>query len=81
MTPEMNWSNIEIDHVKPNCLFSVPDDGELKLEFNWKNTQPLLREVHSQEGVKFNFLDYQLHFIKVYHFLKLNEEGFNQDFH
>ena len=23
MTPEVNWSNIEIDHVKPICLFDV----------------------------------------------------------
>ena len=80
MTPEMNWSNIEIDHVKPICLLNLSDDEELKLAFNWKNTQPLLREVHSQKGVKFNFLDYQLQFIKTYQFLKLNEEGFTQDF-
>ena len=76
----MNWTNIEIDHVKPICLFNIFDDEELKLAFNWKSTQPLLKEVQSQKGVKFNFLDYQLQFIKAYQFLKLNEEGFNQDF-
>ena len=54
MTPQMNWSNIEIDHVKAICLFNVSDDEELKLAFNWKNTQSLLKEVHSQKGVKFN---------------------------
>ena len=26
MTPEMNWSNIEIDHVKAICLFDVSKD-------------------------------------------------------
>ena len=26
MTPEMNWSNIEKDHVKANCIFDVSDD-------------------------------------------------------
>ena len=77
MTSEMNWSNIEIDHVKPICLFNVSDDEELKLAFNWKNTQPLLRQLHSQKGVKFNFLDYQHQFIKAYQFIKLNEEGVN----
>ena len=46
MTPEMNWTNIEIDHVKPICMFNISDDEELKLAFNWKNTQPLLKEVH-----------------------------------
>ena len=54
-TPEMNWSNFEIDHVKQVCMFNVSDDEELKHAFNWGNTQPLLKEVHSQKGVKFNF--------------------------
>ena len=30
MTPEMNWTNIEIDHVKPICLFDVPKAEEKK---------------------------------------------------
>ena len=29
MTPEMNWSNFEIDHVKPICLFDISKDDEL----------------------------------------------------
>ena len=33
-TPEMNWSNIEIDHVKPICMFIVSDDEQLKEAFN-----------------------------------------------
>ena len=37
-TPDMNWSNIEIDHVKPICMFNKTDDEELKLAFNWKET-------------------------------------------
>ena len=80
-TPEMNWFNIQIDHVKPICLFDVSKDEELKEAFNWKNTQPLLKEVHAQKGIKFNFLDYQLQFIKAYQFLRLNEEGFNENLH
>ena len=73
-TPEMNWNNIEIDHVKSICMFNVSDDEELKLAFNWKNTQPPLKEVHSTKGIKFNLLDFQLQFIKAYQFLKLNEQ-------
>ena len=57
-TPEMNWENIEIDHVKPICLFDISDDEELKEAFNWKNTQPLLKKDHQLKGTKFNFLDY-----------------------
>ena len=74
MTPEMNWTNIEIDHVKPVCMFTISDDEELKLAFNWQNMQSLLKEVHSQKGVEFNLLDCQLKFIKASQFLKLNEE-------
>ena len=40
----MNWSNIEIDHVKPICMIDKSDGEELKLAFNWKNTQPLLKK-------------------------------------
>ena len=47
-TPEMNWSNIEIDHFKPICMFDVSKDERLREAFNWKNTQPLLKEVHQQ---------------------------------
>ena len=76
--PEMNRKKIEIDHVKAIFLFDVTKDEELKEAFNWKNTQPLLKEDHRQKGIKFNFLDYQLQFIKAYKFLKLiGQEGLN----
>ena len=78
MTQQMNWSKIEIDHVKPICMFDISNDQALKLAFNCKNTQPLLKEVHSQKSVKFNFLDYELQF---HQFLKINEEGYNEDIH
>ena len=81
MTPEMNWSNIEIDHVKPICMFDVTKDKELKEAFSWKNTQPLVKEDHRPTGIKLNFLDYQLQFIKAYQFIKLNEERHNEDLH
>ena len=80
-TPEMNWGNIEIDHVKAICLFDVSTDEELKKAFNWRNTQPLLKKDHQLKGTKFNFLDYQLQFIKAYQFIKLNEERFNGNIH
>ena len=78
---EMTWDNIEIDHVKPICMFDLSKDEELKEVFNWKNTQPLLKKDHQSKGTKFNFLDYQLQFIKAYQFIKLNEERFNENIH
>ena len=80
-TPEMTWDNIEIDHVKAICLFDVSKDEELREAFNWRNTQPLLKHDHQKKGIKFNFLDYQLQFIKAYQFIKLNEKGLNEDIH
>ena len=78
MTPEMNWCKIEIDHVKAICMFDVSDDEQLKEAFNWRNTQPLLKHDHQKKGTKFNFLDYQLQFIKAYQFIKINDqEGLN----
>ena len=34
MTPEINWSNIEIDHVKAINLFDVSKDEQLGEAFN-----------------------------------------------
>ena len=70
----MTWDIIEIDHVKPIGLFDVSDDEQLKEAFNWRNTQPLLKEDHQQKGIKFKVLDYQSQFIKADQFLKLNEK-------
>ena len=70
----MKWSNTEVDHAKPICMFDVSNDDKLKEAFIWKNTQPLLKKVHQQKGFKFNFLDYQLQFIKAYQFLKINAQ-------
>ena len=80
-TPEMNWSNIEVDHIKPICMFDASDDEQLKESFNWKNTQPLLKQDHRQKGIKFNFLDYQNQFIKAYRFIELSQEKFKENIH
>ena len=76
----MNWENIEIDHVKPICMFDVTKHKELKEAFNWRNTQPLLKQDHLQRVIKFNFLDYQLQIIKAYQFIKPNDQKrFNEN--
>ena len=81
LTPEMNWGNIEVDHVKAICFFDVSNDEELKEAHKWRNTQPLLKQDHLQKSIKFNFLDYRLQFIKAYPFIKPNEERFNENIH
>ena len=81
VTPEMNWFNIEIDHVKPFCLFVVSINEGVKQELFRKNIQTFLNKDHQYKGTKFSFLDYQLLFIKAYQFLRINDEGNNKDFH
>ena len=70
----MNRSNIEIDHVRPITSIDISDDEQLREAFNWRNTQPLLKHDHRQKGIKYNFLDYQLQFMKAYQFIKLNDQ-------
>ena len=41
ITPQMKWSNIDIDHVRPISLFDISNDEEIKEGFCWKVTQPL----------------------------------------
>ena len=77
MSPEMNWSNINMDHTKPIVPFDKSKDEELREASNWKNTQPFLKNDILQKGRKINSLDYRLQFIKANHFIKLNEEGLN----
>ena len=75
----MNWSNTEIDHVKLIYLFDVTKDEKLKEALNWKNTQPIIKQENQFKGIECNFLGYQLQFIKLVQFIKLNEEGHNEN--
>ena len=74
MIPEINWTNTEIDHVKPICKFGVFKDEELRKAFDRKNTHPLLKNINQQKGFKYNCLDYQPQFIKAYLFLTLKDK-------
>ena len=49
-TPEMNWPNIEIDHVRPISSSDISKEDEIKNTFNWKNKQRLFKQTHQQKG-------------------------------
>ena len=68
MTPEVDWTSIEIDHVKAIRFFDVSRDEELKEAFSWKNTQPLLKHEHQRKGIKYTFLHYQLQLLRLINF-------------
>ena len=65
MTTDITWDNIEIDHVKANCFFVVAKYKELKKALSWKESQSLIKHDHYKKGTKFNFLVYQLQFIRA----------------
>ena len=79
--PERHWKKIEKDPSRPSSSLNVSINEESKEALNCVNTQPLLMQVPSRKGIKFNWFDYRLQSIKVYHFLRLNEEGLNESFH
>ena len=68
MTPEMNFNNIHIDHVKPISSFDISNDNELLEAFNWRNTQPLLKQDNLRKSDKFNEKDYAKQFKKAHEF-------------
>ena len=53
LTPEMNWLNIEIDHVKPICMLNIYNDDEIRECFNWKKIQTLIKAIDKKEGNDF----------------------------
>ena len=74
-TPELNWSNKDVDHVKSVCLFDISKDEEIRECFNWKNNQPSLKQDHQHKGTHINILVYWLQFIKTYHFFKIKRRA------
>ena len=62
MTPEKNWTIIEIEDMRPICLFNVSDEKELKNAFVWRDTQPFLNHIDHQEGIniKDQIINYKL---------------------
>ena len=81
-SPDMKWSNIEIDQVNPISLLDASKDEEMRKAFNWKNTQLLLEKTHQHEGIKFNFPEYRLQINQVYQFFTLNDKkGYCENIH
>ena len=66
MSPDMIQKNINVDHVRPIFSFDISIDEELKEAFNWKSIQLLLERINLPKGTGFNFLHYQLQFIRAY---------------
>ena len=77
----MNWSNTELDHVEPICMFNISNGEELRECFNWKNTQPLLKKFINRRGEILISWIINYNSSKNIRFLKINEEGSSEDFY
>ena len=81
ITPEMNWTTLEINHVKSIYMFDIYNNEGLKKASCLKNTEPLLKQGHQYNWIKVKLLDYQLQFSKAHQFLELNEERSDESLH
>ena len=62
---ELNWKNIEVDHVWPFSSFDISNDEELMEPFNGKNNQPLLKQVYHQKRIRNVSSDCLLPFLRL----------------
>ena len=60
--PKMLCINVHIDHVKSIVFFYLSEDEKLREAKNWKNTQPLSKEVNLQRSKNPKLLDHQWQF-------------------
>ena len=57
MTPEMNWDNIHLDHIKPVCAFDLNNPDEFNECCHYTNFQPLLANDNLIKSGKWNKID------------------------
>ena len=55
LTPEMNWSNIEMDHVKPICMFDLSRDEILKMLTVRKTHNHFSNMIINKKGINLIF--------------------------
>ena len=66
MTSDMNWNNIELDHVRPLSSFDLTDPEQLKEAAHFSNIQPLLKSDNRKKGSKYHEHDLVVQNEKVY---------------
>ena len=79
MTLENYGSIWQIDHCIPIASFNLSDESDMKKCFNWINLRPMYSNENNSKNNKIDNRLYLLQEIKAKYFLKLNEEGYNED--
>ena len=65
-SPEMNWKNIDLDHVHPLSSFNQADPNQLKEASHFSNIQPLLKQDNRKKGSRYHEHDLAVQKEKVY---------------
>ena len=68
MTPEMNWNNIDLDHVRRLSSFDLTVPEQLKEASHFSNIQPLLKKDNRRKGSKYYEHDLVVHRDRVYEY-------------
>ena len=68
MTSDMNWDNIDLDHVRPLSSFDLCDPEQLKEAAHYSNIQPILKSDNRSKGSKYYEHDLVVQNEKVYEF-------------
>ena len=65
MTGDMNWGNIDLDHVRPLSSFDLTDPEQLKEASHYSNIQPLLKKENRRKGNRYNDHDLMVQIDRV----------------
>ena len=77
-----NYGSVwQIDHCLAIASFILLDEKEMKKCFNWINLRPMYCSENISKGDKIDLRLYLLQEVKAKYFLRLNEEGLNEDLH
>ena len=79
MTLENYGSVWQIDHCLTITYFNLLDEKEMKKCFNWIILRPMYIKDNIIKGDEIDMRMYLLQEIKAKYFLKLNEEGYNEN--
>ena len=68
MTPDMNWLNIQLDHVRPLSSFDLKDYEQLKEATHYTNIQPLLAKDNRSKSDRYHEFDLWLQSENLYNY-------------
>ena len=65
----------------PQPNFNILDEHAMKKSFGWMNLKPMCIKESDTKRAKFDNRLYSMQDLKAYQFIKINEDGLNQDFY